>query len=61
MWQDGSYALECYTLDFTHQKLRYIHQNPVQDWVVSEAEHYLFSLAGAYDGLPGMLNVLFID
>ena len=61
LWQDGSHAMECYTLDFTRQKLHYIHQNPVQDWTVSEAEHYIFSSAGAYADVPGMLDVLFID
>ena len=61
MWQDGSHAMECYTLDFTRQKLRYIHQNPVQDWAVLEAEHYVCSSAGAYAGVSGLLDVLFID
>jgi hypothetical protein len=61
LWQDGSHAMECYTSEFTRQKLQYIHQNPVQDLIVSEPEHYLFSSASAYAGVPGMLDVMFID
>ncbi len=61
MWQDGSHAVECVSPGFLHQKLHYIHQNPVQDWTVAEAEHYRYSSAGDYAGLPGMLEVLFVE
>jgi putative transposase len=61
MWQDGSHAVECHTAAFTRQKLDYLHQNPVQDLTVCEAEHYQFSSAGAYAGQPGLLEVLFIE
>ncbi len=61
MWQDGSHAVECFTPEFTQQKLHYIHQNPVTDLTVAEAKHYVFSSAGAYAGVPGLLEVLFIS
>ena len=61
MWQDGSHAVECYSPAFTRQKLHYIHQNPVQDLTVAEAEHYLFSSAANYAEQQGLLQVLFIE
>ena len=60
-WQDGNEAKELVTNDFMEQKLDYIHNNPVAAEIVEEPEHYLFSSARNYAGLPGLLDVEFIE
>ena len=64
-WQDGNQAKECISPAFTLGKLdraafRYIHQNPVRNQIVEEAEHYLFSSARNYAGLKGLLDVILL-
>jgi hypothetical protein len=56
-WQDGNHAKECISPEFLFEKLDYIHQNPVRNLIVEEAEHYLFSSARNYAGLKGLLDV----
>ena len=56
-WQDGSHAKECDSQAFLLEKMHYIHQNPVRNLLVEEAEHYLFSSARDYAGLKGLLEV----
>ena len=50
IWQDIQ-AKNIYSLDFLHQKLEYIHQNPVaKDWhLVIDRADYSYSSAGYYD------------
>lgn len=59
-WKDGNQAMECFSFNFSQQKLNYIHQNPVRAMIVEEAEHYLFSSAKNYSGVKGLLEVEFI-
>lgn len=59
-WQDGNQAKECISPAFTFEKLNYIHQNPVRNQIVEEAEHYLFSSARNYAGLKGLLDVILL-
>ena len=59
-WQDGNEAKELNSVDFTLQKLHYLHQNPVRAEIVAEAEHYLYSSASNYAEQGGLLDVLFI-
>ncbi|MCF0059234.1 REP-associated tyrosine transposase [Dyadobacter sp. CY356] len=59
-WQDGNHAMECFSYEFTKQKLNYIHQNPVRASIVDEAENYLFSSARNYAGLKGLVETNFI-
>ncbi len=40
LWQDGNHAEIIYSNKFFDQKLNYIHQNPVEDMIVSNAEDY---------------------
>lgn len=60
-WQDGNQAKEIYGNSFLEEKLDYIHQNPVEEMIVSKPEDYLFSSAKDYAGLDGLLNVHFIS
>ena len=50
IWQDIQ-AKNIYSMDFLHQKLEYIHQNPVsKDWkLAKDRADYAFSSAGYYD------------
>jgi hypothetical protein len=43
--------------DIIQQKLRYIHRNPVEDGLVEEPHHYLYSSARDEAGPPGMLKL----
>ena len=57
VWQDGNHAKELITANFTKQKLDYIHNNPVEEMIVSEPHHYLFSSAMDYAGEKGLIDV----
>ena len=59
-WQDGNEAKELFGLDFTLQKLHYLHQNPVRAELVPEPEHYLYSSASNYAEQGGLLDVLLL-
>jgi len=61
VWQDGYHAVELIAVDFTYQKLNYIHQNPVRAGIVSEAEHYIYSSASNYSSLGGVIEVELLD
>lgn len=39
------------------QRINYVHQNPVKAGIVSNAEDYIFSSAGAYAGCPTLLKI----
>ena len=56
-WQDGNHAIEVYSPEVTWQKINYIHNNPVEELFVTEADDYLFSSARDYQGIEGLLKV----
>lgn len=60
-WQDGNQAKEIYGNDFLEQKLDYIHNNPVEEMIVSKPEDYLFSSARNYAELDNLLDVCLIS
>lgn len=39
----------------------YIHQNPVEEGLVYEPEHYVYSSAKDYAGLPGLFALQMLD
>ncbi|WP_243749273.1 REP-associated tyrosine transposase [Mucilaginibacter agri] len=55
LWRQDNHPIELYTADMMHQKLDYIHNNPVTAGFVENAEHYLFSSARDYYNLPSLL------
>jgi putative transposase len=57
-WQDGNHAIEIYSEEVTWQKIEYIHNNPVEEGIVSTAEDYLMSSARNYAGLENLLPVI---
>ncbi len=58
VWQDGYHAEVIYSNNFFDQKLNYIHQNPVEEMIVANAEDYLFCSARNYAELPYLLDVI---
>ncbi|MGN7987731.1 REP-associated tyrosine transposase [Pedobacter sp. 22226] len=59
-WQDGFYPIALYSNEFKDQKLDYIHNNPIESGIVSEAEHYNYSSAINYAGGLGLLEVVYL-
>ena len=61
VWQDGYHAKELFSNNFIHQKLNYIHQNPVEAGIVLKPEEYLYSSARNYAGLENLIDVVVIE
>ena len=59
-WQDGFHPIALYSNEFKDQKLDYIHNNPIESGIVSEAEHYKYSSAISYAGGLGLLVVVYL-
>jgi predicted ATP-dependent Lon-type protease len=59
--KDGNQAKEIYGNQFLEEKLNYIHNNPVEEMIVSKPEEYLFSSARNYAGLDSMIDVFLIS
>lgn len=60
-WQQNNHPIELLSEPIFNQKLAYIHNNPVCAGIVREAEDYLYSSAGSYAGIPGMLEISMMD
>jgi putative transposase len=59
-WQSEFHPIELSSNDMLDQRLRYIHNNPVEEGVVYEAEDYLYSSAADYGkGRKGLLEIEF--
>jgi hypothetical protein len=61
LWQQGNHPIELYDLKILHQKLDYIHDNPVVAGIVEKPEDYLYSSARDYCGLPGLIDIILVD
>ncbi len=57
VWQHDLHPIWLRRADIIQQKLRYIHRNPVEEGLVEEPHHYLYSSARDEAGLPGMLKL----
>ena len=61
-WQQDNHPIQLITPKFTHQKLDYIHNNPVVADYVDKPEEYLYSSAREYYGTgKGFLDIILID
>jgi hypothetical protein len=61
-WRQDNQPKECYSPEFTIQKLNYIHNNPVEAGIVDKAEEYLYGSARDYyiGKNCGLLKIAFI-
>ena len=56
LWQEGSHPQLIMDEMMLRQKLEYVHQNPVKRGYVACAEHWRYSRASYYAGLPGLID-----
>ena len=56
-WQQNNHPIELYSPAVTKQKLDYIHNNPVVEGIVENAEDFLYSSAMDYAGNKGLLDI----
>ena len=61
VWQDGNHPVQLYTNEMLQERLDYIHQNPVKQFIVAEPEHYIYSSAIDYAGQKGLLDIIMIE
>jgi putative transposase len=61
LWQQDNHPIELTSYQMMHQKLDYIHNNPVEAGIVEKQEDYLYSSARDYYGLPGFLDVILVE
>lgn len=54
-WEQHSHAVELGMNEMIYQRLAYVHNNPAEEGIVSNPEHYLYSSAVNYAGLPEKL------
>ena len=61
-WRQDNQPKECYSPEFTVQKLDYIHNNPVEAGIVDKPEEYLYSSARDYHNGKncGLLKIVFL-
>lgn len=57
LWQDSNHPVILENTEMYQQRLNYIHMNPVKQMIVARPEDYLFSSAGDYAGIKGLVNV----
>jgi putative transposase len=57
VWTHENHAEEIFSPEFTLQKIKYIHENPVRAGIVSYPEHYLYSSACDYAGQKGLVKI----
>ena len=61
VWQNGYHAEHICSNKFIRQKLDYMHNNLVNDRIVTLAEDYYFSSARNYAGLANELEIVLLD
>ncbi|MBB4035914.1 REP element-mobilizing transposase RayT [Dysgonomonas hofstadii] len=60
-WATGNHPIELWNNEVIHQKLDYLHNNPVEESFVFRAEDYVYSSAVDYSGEKGLINVIVIE
>lgn len=59
-WQQDNHPIELSTIKMVEQRLAYLHENPVEEGIVREAEDYLYSSAKDYSGGKGLLEIEYL-
>jgi REP element-mobilizing transposase RayT len=57
IWESGNHPVMIQNEEMMHQKIEYIHANPVRRGYVDEATDWRYSSARNYSDLPGLLDV----
>ena len=57
VWQDDNHAICLEKSEWILQRLNYIHQNPVRQMIVYNAEEYVFSSAIDYADGKGLVTI----
>ena len=62
LWQEGNHPIELSNPKIAHQKLDYVHNNPVEAGFVEKPEEYLYSSARDYHATKkcGLLDLVFL-
>ncbi len=61
LWQPESHPIQLISNRMAHQKLDYIHNNPVEAGFVTKAEEWTYSSAIDYYGGKGLLEIIRLD
>ncbi len=61
VWQDGNHPILLDSKELQDQRLSYIHFNPVEDEIVDEPEHFLYSSARDYACQRGLIDVRLLE
>jgi hypothetical protein len=57
VWQEGFHPEQIESVEMMHQKIDYIHNNPVKPGYVDEPVHWRYSSARNYEGPAGLIEV----
>jgi hypothetical protein len=57
VWHDDNHAICLEKSEWIIQRLNYIHQNPVRQMIVNNAEEYVFSSAIDYADKKGLVTI----
>ena len=61
-WRHDNKPIELWSNKVIAEKIRYIHNNPVEEGLVFRPEDYVYSSARDYSGEKGLLdNVILLD
>jgi REP element-mobilizing transposase RayT len=61
LWQAESHPVELTTSKIAHQKLDYVHYNPVEAGFVNDSEEWKYSSAIDYNGGKGLLEIILLE
>ncbi len=61
LWQPESHPIQLINNKMAHQKLDYIHNNPVEAGFVTKCEEWKYSSAIDYFGGKGLLEIIKLD
>jgi len=61
LWQQDNHPIQLNNAKMAHQKLDYMHYNPVEAGLVEKPEDYLYSSARNYCGRKGMIDIILLD
>lgn len=60
-WQQDNHPVCLDNNEMIDQRLHYLHNNPVNEGIVEEPEHYVYSSARDYAGIKGLLDIVLLD